>query len=109
CRVCRTCSYTSPERTRTPSVRPSYHDLKASMRSAFCMVARAKGVCPNRPFYFFQLGTDRLEQVFAFIRTITHSRICDLLELSDRFSAATQLAHIWGPNPTWRNPSKRLK
>lgn len=85
-----------------------YHDVQASVRSAFCMVARAKDVCPHRPFYFFHLGTDKLEQVFAFVRTVTHSSNCDILELGDRFSAATQLAQIWASNPTWRHPSKRL-
>lgn len=85
-----------------------YHDLQAFVRSAFFIVARAIELCPDLPFFMFQIGTDRLEQLFAFVRTVTHHRNCNTSELCDRFAAAYQLAGIWETNPTWRQPSRRL-
>lgn len=85
-----------------------YHDVQASVRSTLCTVARVMNVCPDQSFYFFHLGTDRLEQEFAFVRTITHSINCALLELGNGFSAASHSTRIRGSNPSWRPPSNRL-
>ena len=85
-----------------------YHDLQAFVRSAFFIVAQAIELCPDLPFFMFQLGTDRLEQLFAFVRTVTRHRNCNVSELCDRFAAAYQLTGIWETNPMWRQPSRRL-
>ncbi|CBJ33651.1 conserved unknown protein [Ectocarpus siliculosus] len=86
-----------------------YHDMQTIVRSAYFLVAIAKHVCPEDPLFFFQLGTDRLEQLFAFVRTTTHDRNCDMLLLALRFASAYQLAKIYDKHPSWRRPSKRLE
>ena len=59
--------------------------------------------------YLYQLGTDQVEKLFSVIRTITHARNCDSLELCQRLSHAECVELILEKNPTWkRMRSRRL-
>ena len=57
----------------------------------------------------YQLGTDQLEKLFRLIRTITHARNCDSLEICHRLSHAGSIELILQKHPTWKRfHSKRL-
>jgi hypothetical protein len=53
------------------------------------------------------LGTDTLELLFCLIRTLTHAKNCDLLELQDRLAICSQIDEMLQRNPNYR-PFSRL-
>ena len=57
--------------------------------------------------YLYQLGTDQLENLFSVIRTITHARNCDSLELCQRLSHAESIELIFNKNPEWKRARSR--
>ncbi|CAM9585347.1 unnamed protein product [Ectocarpus sp. 4 AP-2014] len=59
-----------------------YHDLQQTIRCAYILVAQAQKVCPSLDIYLFQLGTDNVENLFAVLRTLTHSRTFSYMELN---------------------------
>ena len=59
--------------------------------------------------HLYQLGTDQVERLFASVRTITHSRNCDALELCHRLQHAQSINDIILKHPTWkRSHGRRL-
>ena len=52
--------------------------------------------------FLYQLGTDQLERLFSLIRTITHARNCDSLEICHRLSHAGSIELILQKHPTWK-------
>jgi hypothetical protein len=85
-----------------------YHDMQVIARGAYITVARMQADFPELPCYPFFLGTDRLENVFAVLRTISHSRNFDMLELESRVSTASALEEIYSRHPEWKRVSRRL-
>ena len=57
-----------------------YHDLQRMVQASFfaCVLLKRKG---GGKLYLYQLGTDQEEKLFSSVRTITHARNCDALEL----------------------------
>jgi hypothetical protein len=53
------------------------------------------------------LGTDPLELLFCLVRTLTHAKNCDLLELQDRLAICSQIDEMLQRNPNYR-PHTRL-
>ena len=49
--------------------------------------------------YLYQLGTDQLEKVFSIVRTITHARNCDIVELCQRLLHAEEISEIIAKYP----------
>lgn len=58
--------------------------------------------------YLWQIGTDGLENLFAVVRTLTHSRNVDLKELGDRLGAAVALERVYKEHQDWKRASRRL-
>ena len=59
--------------------------------------------------FLYQLGTDQLEKLFSLVRTITHARNCDSLELTQRLAHAGSIELILQKHPTWKRiHSRRL-
>ena len=59
--------------------------------------------------YLYQMGTDQLEKCFGSVRTITHARNCDALELNQRLQHAESINEIIAKYPTWKRfHGKRL-
>jgi hypothetical protein len=51
------------------------------------------------------LGTDTLESLFGNVRTLTHARNCDYLELNERLKIAQQIDLI-NTDPTWKKANR---
>ncbi|KAJ7140342.1 hypothetical protein C8R46DRAFT_1233789 [Mycena filopes] len=79
-----------------------YGDLQALVKSAFFCVARQQELDPERAFYLYQIGSDRLEEMFAEVRTESHDSNVDALQLSERLSTAADTLGIFDENPEWR-------
>ena len=85
-----------------------YHDLQRMVQGCYyaCILQQKRG---GGKLYLYQLGTDQLERLFSTVRTITHARNCDSLELCQRLSHAESLEVIISKHPTWkRMHGKRL-
>ena len=85
-----------------------YHDLQRMIQGCYfaCIIQQKRG---GGKLYLYQLGTDQLERLFSTIRTITHARNCDSLELCQRLSHAETLEFIISKHPEWkRMHGKRL-
>ncbi|KAJ7849681.1 hypothetical protein B0H14DRAFT_3866837 [Mycena olivaceomarginata] len=78
-----------------------YGDLQALVKSAFFCVARQQELDPERAFYLYQIGSDRLEEMFAEVRTESHDSNFDALQLSERLSTAADTLEIFDENPEW--------
>ena len=83
-----------------------YHDLQRMIQASFFAAAtlQARG---GGKLYLYQLGTDQLEKLFASVRTVTHSRNCDSLELCHRLQHAEDIDDILLKNPTWKRAHGR--
>lgn len=78
-----------------------YHDLQRMVQASFyiCALYKARG---GGKLYLYQLGTDQLEMNFNSVRTITHARNCDCLELCQRLQHAEVINAIVAKHPTWK-------
>ncbi|KAJ7041428.1 hypothetical protein C8F04DRAFT_947209 [Mycena alexandri] len=78
-----------------------YGDLQAIVKAAFFCVAQQQNLDPEQAFYLYQLGSDRLEELFAEVRTESHDSNVDALQLSERLSSAADSVGIWNEHPEW--------
>ncbi|KAJ7017645.1 hypothetical protein C8F04DRAFT_1200210 [Mycena alexandri] len=78
-----------------------YGDLQALVKSAFFAVARQQDLDPECAFYLYQIGSDRLEEMFAEVRTESHDSNFDALQLSERLPTAADTLGIFDENPEW--------
>ncbi|KAK7006523.1 hypothetical protein R3P38DRAFT_3213818 [Favolaschia claudopus] len=78
-----------------------YADLQTIVKAAFFCVARQKNLDPTRAFYLYQIGSDRLEEMFAEVRTESHDSNVDSLQLSERLSSAADSVQIWNEHSEW--------
>ena len=83
-----------------------YHDLQRMIQGCYyaCILKQKRG---GGNLYLYQLGTDQLERLFGNIRTITHARNCDSLELCQRLSHAESIEAIITKHPTWKRIHER--
>ncbi|KAJ6522010.1 hypothetical protein B0H19DRAFT_850471, partial [Mycena capillaripes] len=56
---------------------------------------------PEQAFYLYQIGSDRLEELFAEVRTESHDSNFDALQLSERLSSAADAQGIFDEHPEW--------
>ena len=61
----------------------------------------------NLPLYLILLGTDPLELLFCLVRTLTHAKNCDMIELMDRLTICSQIEETFQRNENLR-PKSRL-
>jgi hypothetical protein len=59
--------------------------------------------------FLYQLGTDQLENLFSTVRTLSHSRNFNMLELVERLVLAQQIESVYERNEKWRQPKFKLK
>ncbi|KAJ7605499.1 hypothetical protein DFH06DRAFT_1384981 [Mycena polygramma] len=78
-----------------------YGDLQAIVKAAFFCVAQQQNLDPSQRFYLYQIGSDRLEEMFAEVRTESHDSNVDALQLSERLSSAADSVRIWNEHPEW--------
>lgn len=63
---------------------------------------------PGQKLFLFQLGDNGLEEVFSSVRTLTHQRNVDIVELGHKLSIIGQLHDIYSRHPDWYKQSKHL-
>ena len=84
-----------------------YNDLQSTVQVAFLAVKSFQSHDSDLSMFLFQFGSDDLEMFFAVLRTITHSKNCDFLELMDRVKTAPQIENVYMKNPHLK-PNSRL-
>ena len=75
-----------------------YHDLQRMVQGSYYATALLK-VKGGGKMYLYQLGTDQMEKVFNTVRTITHARNCDILELCQRLLHGEEINEIISKYP----------
>ena len=55
----------------------------------------------------FQLGDDRLEDLFGVLCTLTYDRNFDLLQAGEQLGIATHITQIFEKHPQWKQPMRR--
>jgi hypothetical protein len=86
-----------------------YLDIQSVIQDAFVAVAYFKSVTSTKPLYIHLLGTDQLESLFSIVRTLTHARNVDCLELVDRLHAAHQVEEVYNRNDGWKAASRLVE
>ncbi|TFY81510.1 hypothetical protein EWM64_g2508 [Hericium alpestre] len=84
-----------------------YSDTQALVKAAFICIARQSLLDPTKAFYLYQLGSDRLEEIFCEVRTMSHDCNCDTLQLCDRLSASADCIAIYSRHPEWNRGHRR--
>ncbi|KAJ7758390.1 hypothetical protein B0H16DRAFT_1689376 [Mycena metata] len=84
-----------------------YGDMQALVKSAFFCVARQQELDPEQAFFLYQCGSDRLEEIYAEVRTESHDSNVDALQLSERLSTAADTQGIFDENPQWHQGNIR--
>lgn len=79
------------------------------MMAAKIKVGAADGTYADDNFHPFQCGSDRQEQSFARVRTLTHDRSVDMSRLANRMSCAAQLDDVYERRPPLDRGSRRLR
>ena len=85
-----------------------YYDIQSTFQSTFFTAAKYKIYCPDTPLYLHQVGSDPLEQLYSNVRTQTHYKNCDTLQLENRLVRASILDKIYTKHPDWRQRFQRL-
>jgi hypothetical protein len=90
-----------------------YHDTQCIFNDILICVAKMQvalddGTLDDHDFYSFQPGSDRQEQQFSGVRTLTHQRNVDMIMLAQRLSAQTQMDAVFEEHPDWNRGSRRL-
>ncbi|CAM9215393.1 unnamed protein product, partial [Sphacelaria rigidula] len=86
----------------------SYHDIHGTVREIFFVVQRAKVLRPGEKMYLWQVGSDGLENLFAVVRTLTHSRKVDLIDVGKRLGAAVAMERVYSDHEGQRRVSRCL-
>lgn len=85
-----------------------YGDAEASVKSIFFCVGRQQILDGSQPFHIFLLGTDRLEGLFGEVRTSSHDRSCDVMQLTERLRNASENVEILTRNTGWDRGHRRI-
>jgi hypothetical protein len=69
-----------------------------------CQLPAARGELQGTrgELFLFQLGDNALEELFAWVRTLTHQRTLDMLELGNHLSIIGQVLDVYDRRPDWR-------
>ncbi|KAJ8508387.1 hypothetical protein ONZ45_g9334 [Pleurotus djamor] len=87
---------------------PLYADLQGITKTTFFCVAKQQLLDSDRPFYLYQLGSDRLEEMFGALRSMTHDQNVDVLQLAERLSGCNDINQIFNDHPEWKRAQRRL-
>ncbi|EKM60429.1 uncharacterized protein PHACADRAFT_132972, partial [Phanerochaete carnosa HHB-10118-sp] len=86
---------------------PLFSDSQALVKAAFVCVVRQQDLDPLALFFLFLLGSDRLEQLFAEVRTQCHDRNCDIKQLCSRLGIAVDMLMTLNRYPSWDRGHRR--
>ena len=85
-----------------------YSDMQVLVKAAYVAVTRQGLLDSKARFYLYQLGTDRLEELFAEVRTQTHDCNCTIIQLAERLSISADIIAILNTYPEWNHLARRL-
>ncbi len=85
-----------------------YADLQSVVKTIFFCVAKQKELDDSQAFYLYQIGTDRLEQLFGEVRTTNHDPNVDAKQLGERLASALAATKIFMDHPEWKRTQRRL-
>ncbi len=85
-----------------------YQDLQSTLQCFYLATMQFQKDSSDENVYLYQLGTDELERLFSTVRTITHAKNCDFLELTQRLDAAFQIESVYQNAPHLRGCKDRL-
>ncbi|THH30616.1 hypothetical protein EUX98_g3584 [Antrodiella citrinella] len=85
-----------------------YADSQAIVKSIILNILRFQLLHPDLPFYCILEGTDLLERLFGDVRTQTHSRNGDVLQIAEKLSIAAGIQAIYERNPDLDRGHQRL-
>lgn len=85
-----------------------YADSQAVVKNLFFTIARLQVINPNHKFYLIHEGSDRLENLFADVRTLDHGRNFDSRQLTEKMSIATLIHATYERNPDLDRGHRRL-
>ncbi|KIJ38670.1 hypothetical protein M422DRAFT_176215, partial [Sphaerobolus stellatus SS14] len=86
-----------------------YHNLQSMIKNVYFCVTKQRLLDPTCGFYLCQVDDDRLENLFGTVRTLTHDRNVDTLQLVDRLTSAGDINTILTEHPDWDRGHRRLK
>ncbi|KAH9844334.1 uncharacterized protein C8Q71DRAFT_698404, partial [Rhodofomes roseus] len=84
-----------------------YSDIQALIKAVYVCVARQQLLDDTKPFYLYQIGSDRLEELFAEVRTQSHDRNCDMAQLAERLAISADIIQIYNRHPDWNRGQRR--
>ncbi|KAJ7834367.1 hypothetical protein B0H14DRAFT_2590950 [Mycena olivaceomarginata] len=87
---------------------PLYSDSQAVVKNIIFTIARMQIINPNLKFYIILDGTDRLEGVFADVRTQDHARNFDIEQLAGKLSVSALIHAAFQRNPDLDRGHRRL-
>ncbi|KAF9496436.1 hypothetical protein BDN71DRAFT_1389588, partial [Pleurotus eryngii] len=85
-----------------------YADLQSVVKTVVFCIAKQKELDDTQPFYLYQIGTDRLEQLFGEVRTANHDPNVDAKQLGERLASALAMSGIFMDHPEWKRTQCRL-
>ena len=90
-----------------------YHDFQRTVKDLVLLVAKVQvavdaGTLHYSKLHCSQIGSDREENLFSDVRTITHDRSVDMSSLGERLSAAMQVREAFAALPHADRGSRRL-
>src|SRR5258705_2505488 len=86
-----------------------YADCQIMIKNTYFCVAKQQLLDPARGFFLSQIGDDRLELNFCEVRTSTHHRNVDILDLAQKEAAAMDQHEILNRHRDWDRGHRRLK
>ncbi|KAH9910636.1 uncharacterized protein B0H18DRAFT_1176982 [Fomitopsis serialis] len=84
-----------------------YSDIQALIKAVYVCVARQQLLDDAQPFYLYQVGSDRLEELFAEVHTQSHDRNCDMAQLAERLAISAEIVDIYNRHPEWNRGQRR--
>ncbi|KAL0945720.1 hypothetical protein HGRIS_014867 [Hohenbuehelia grisea] len=74
-------------------------DIQGIVKTVFFYVTKQKTLDESQPFYLYQLGQDRLEEVFAELRSLSHDVNMDAMQLAENLSNVVSSTAIYAAHP----------
>ncbi|EIW82637.1 hypothetical protein CONPUDRAFT_52515, partial [Coniophora puteana RWD-64-598 SS2] len=85
-----------------------YSDTQSLVKCCYFMVAQQQILDDSQPMFLHLIGSDRLEEQFCELRTETHDRNCDTLQVCERLSTSAERVSVYSRHPSWRKSYRRM-
>ena len=87
-----------------------YHDTQGFIKSAFIVAARGiehANKTGSFKLLLAQIGSNFQENLFAELRTLSHNRNCDMMELQQNLALITQISAVYDRHPEFKRDRQR--